>query len=887
MWLALLAIGAANTDVAQSTAVATSTGVDDHLLSGNYKLRQGLRCNEHFDVIQLAGQDSAKCLEACLKEERCSKFSVQTNGTLVRECFLFEPEAECWEQEGWVTGHKDTRCGISPQNSVLNLKCPFGTVISDIKFASYGTAVGDCGNFTTGTCHEPMTKEIVADVCVGEQSCSIAASSKVFGDPCPVISKSLRVQAVCEAGPNFNEDTYFNAWSSRHWPKSEVEVPARTAEWTSFLRSLPDYPVDQYSGRGIIVVAGGKYLESALVMIKMLRESGTQLRIQVWHLGEAEMPASHRVLLEPYKVETKNFEDYVSSEALAPIQANVGLRLFQLKPLAILHSDFEEVLLLDSDNCPIRDPSYLFEDKSFKEIGTVFWPDYWKTSEENPIWKIIGVEPSGTWEQESGQILIRKSTAWKAINLCVHFNTEFYMRLLNGDKDTFRFSWLASGVDFMMMDTWPTPVGTMKELHSDSQGFCGHTMLQHDFEGAPLFVHHNQLKSASLEQGENFKYQKFAPPTGHFKAVPVIGLKLPNGNTIPCTDVWDDGDVNIDSDRTTVNRTDLVDFENRYFRAKASIPAGVFKQDISTAEKKVHSELTRAVSHRLASPQRAMRTAIANQLRKNQNTTCTATEFEVEAPTFSNDRVCETATVCTDGSVEVTAPSATSDRVCSQPEATQRQFVVRTAGEVYEVRNNTGAAAASTIFVPSMALTLTRLITYEFVMSDVASTAPFMITLNKVGGWSANPYETGVVGSDATGSSSLSFTPAVSAPSQLYYESHAASDMGGVINIVEPTFRAAFEERTHRFTTAYAPEHIVFTRTDTLGARLGHSESAGSDSFARLRFSCEAQCATTSNCRGIYVFKTNKRVQCNGLSHIGAGITDSKVLSQSILKVVA
>ena len=35
--LALLAIGAANTDVAQSTAVTISTGVDDHLLSGASK----------------------------------------------------------------------------------------------------------------------------------------------------------------------------------------------------------------------------------------------------------------------------------------------------------------------------------------------------------------------------------------------------------------------------------------------------------------------------------------------------------------------------------------------------------------------------------------------------------------------------------------------------------------------------------------------------------------------------------------------------------------------------------------------------------------------------------------------------------------------------------
>jgi hypothetical protein len=163
----------------------------------------------------------------------------------------------------------------------------------------------------------------------------------------------------CAVGPEFNEDTYFNAWSTRYWPKAEEQVDSRVEEWTSFMKALPDYPADRFAGRGIVVVAGGRYLEPALVMIKMLRQLGCTLRIQVWHLGKHEMTAAHRALLDPHDVETRDFEDFVAPEALIPIAANVGLRLFQLKPLALLHSDLEEILLLDSDNCPIRNPEYV------------------------------------------------------------------------------------------------------------------------------------------------------------------------------------------------------------------------------------------------------------------------------------------------------------------------------------------------------------------------------------------------------------------------------------------------------------------------------------------------------------------------------------------------
>ena len=61
-----------------------------------------------------------------------------------------------------------------------------------------------------------------------------------------------------------------------------------------------------------------------------------------------------------YSVEAKDLLDY--HDDISFIEANVGKRLFQLKPLALLYTDLEDVLLLDADNTPITDPTFLFDD---------------------------------------------------------------------------------------------------------------------------------------------------------------------------------------------------------------------------------------------------------------------------------------------------------------------------------------------------------------------------------------------------------------------------------------------------------------------------------------------------------------------------------------------
>lgn len=47
---------------------------------------------------------------------------------------------------------------------------------------------------------------------------------------------------------------------------------------------------------------------------------------------------------------------------------------YHLKGLAITQSPFQEVLFLDSDNIPTRDPTYVFDAPAYKRLGAMFFP---------------------------------------------------------------------------------------------------------------------------------------------------------------------------------------------------------------------------------------------------------------------------------------------------------------------------------------------------------------------------------------------------------------------------------------------------------------------------------------------------------------------------------
>ncbi|XP_020214604.1 beta-galactosidase 8 [Cajanus cajan] len=99
------------------------------------------------------------------------------------------PPVDSWDS--------DTKSGrkVGP---VLSLECPYpNQVISSIKFASFGTPQGTCGNFKHGRCTSNKALSIVHKACIGSSNCRIEVSINSFGDPCKGVVKSLAVEASC------------------------------------------------------------------------------------------------------------------------------------------------------------------------------------------------------------------------------------------------------------------------------------------------------------------------------------------------------------------------------------------------------------------------------------------------------------------------------------------------------------------------------------------------------------------------------------------------------------------------------------------------------------------------------------------------------------------
>ena len=68
-------------------------------------------------------------------------------------------------------------------------------------------------------------------------------------------------------------------------------------------------------------------------------------------------------------------------------------------------SSFQEVLLLDADNHPAQNPTFLFSQKEYQDTGAIFWPDRIKTGPESPLWELFGVPFRDEPDHETGQIV--------------------------------------------------------------------------------------------------------------------------------------------------------------------------------------------------------------------------------------------------------------------------------------------------------------------------------------------------------------------------------------------------------------------------------------------------------------------------------------------------
>ncbi len=270
---------------------------------------------------------------------------------------------------------------------------------------------------------------------------------------------------------------------------SSVEMGRRA---DAFLAAIPDYPRRRFRGRGVVIAGGGdRFFASLYVTIRALRHVGCELPIQVWYLGRKdEMPADRQALLAPYQVEC------IDADRVRRRHPARKLDGWELKAFAALHSRFEEVLFLDADCYPCRNPEFLFDRPDYREQGAIFWPDL-APFDARLKWPAFGVaDPQRPGSVESGQFVVNKRLCWQPLNLAWFYNdhSDYYYRYGYGDKHTFQVAWARCERSFVM---WQ-PTALWQDV----------AYVHHGPDRLPLFVHRCADKFRS-------KSEAFATPQQH------------------------------------------------------------------------------------------------------------------------------------------------------------------------------------------------------------------------------------------------------------------------------------------------------------------------------------------------------------------------------------
>lgn len=252
------------------------------------------------------------------------------------------------------------------------------------------------------------------------------------------------------------------------------------------------------SGRGIVTSAGPAYQCSAYVLFRLLRHVGCNLPIECWYLGEEERDDRFADLVAPLGVTmvdalAKGFElinerpSFEADRSGKPSSYTpTAVNGYALKPFALLHSAFQEVLWLDADNCPAADPAGLFDSAEYQQTGALFWPDAPTRRLHKKACQAFSVAWRDEREFETGQIVLDKARCREALltTWFLNLHRAWSYRYSWGDKDTFQVGWWLAAAEY-----W---------LAGNAGGGSG-VFVQHDPAGKPLFWH----RSCGTHYGAN------------------------------------------------------------------------------------------------------------------------------------------------------------------------------------------------------------------------------------------------------------------------------------------------------------------------------------------------------------------------------------------------
>lgn len=196
-----------------------------------------------------------------------------------------------------------------------------------------------------------------------------------------------------------------------HTHISTEDAQASRDSHVQVTKKLLPYPDGLFSGQGIVMLAGGRYTGFATTGLGMLREVGSKLPVEIWVKDHQEENEEWCKELANEGIACRRLSDYMDTKLLE--------HGYQLKISSIFFSSFEQILFLDADNVPVRNPDGIFKSKAFTNTGVILWPDYWKHTGAPLLPYIVGLSDAasevlrGDQTAESGQLMWDKKRHWK------------------------------------------------------------------------------------------------------------------------------------------------------------------------------------------------------------------------------------------------------------------------------------------------------------------------------------------------------------------------------------------------------------------------------------------------------------------------------------------
>ena len=301
--------------------------------------------------------------------------------------------------------------------------------------------------------------------------------------------------------------------------------------------------------KGVVISLGKKDFRYACHLIANIRTVlKSDLPIMVAFAGEDDLPVRYREILVSLgeNIETLDLLKTVNDATL-----DLAHGTFGTKPLAMLVSRFEQVILLDADVVFVQKPEVLLEGLGYQETGTYFFHDRLLNKgifkERHDWWEkeMQYNKPSATLlkslvyterysaEQDSGVVVLDKSRTpvlLALLHICWQNSSagrKFMQGKVFGDKETYWLGFELSGVPYHFEKHYGNGLGPM----TDSGTICGNA-IAHTDEADRLFWFNGGLLANKYQDKKKY---------GDFSHWMLDGHWLPQtgGDGVSCEDQGD------------------------------------------------------------------------------------------------------------------------------------------------------------------------------------------------------------------------------------------------------------------------------------------------------------------------------------------------------------